>query len=214
MDLKSWNVVLSHLSDLSDWPPFFVFLLLPRSIKKKYKVLGVYFLLASSLKTATLFLASQRINTHGFYHALSLAEFTCLAIFYKQILPKWFFVNVSIIVVIAINLVNSLFVQKFDQFNSNAWAMNTLVLIFLGLVYLYILYQNIEDIQLEKAPLFVVNFGFMIYFAGSIFTYLLAIDIFSQEAVGFFHNAWIIRSIADIIKSPIICFGLWLMRDN
>ncbi len=215
MSLKDWNILLSQLSDLSDWLPLLVFLTLPSKGRKKYAVLGVYLLINSVLKMITLILAARSLHTIIVYHFLSVIEISTLFIFYSKILDlKKILSSVCLILILTINFSNTIFFQGIQYFNSNAWAFNTIILLVLNVLYFYELISKVENIILSRTSLFIINAGLLIYFSGSFFTYILAIDILSQEAKGFFHNAWIIRSVADIVKCPILCYGLWMEKHN
>lgn len=79
---------------------------------------------------------------------------------------------------------------------------------FVAFLYLYKLYASIEDVAIESHSGFIINAGFLIYFAGSLFTYLLGWYILSQKPQGFFANGWIIQSLANIVKNVIVLYGI------
>jgi len=97
-------------------------------------------------------------------------------------------------------VVNSVFIENINHFNSIGWTFSVVFLLCLALRYLYKLYDDLENIQLGSHPLFIINTGFLIYFTGSLFTYIFGWEILSKEARGFFHNAWIIQSLSNIGK--------------
>lgn len=148
------------------------------------------------------------------YHLLAAVEVVMLYAFYARITyprgPKGWMVGLLVLLF----ALNSIFIEPLDQFNSFAWTFGILFLLCLGLGYLYKLYDNLENIHLPTHPLFVINTGFLIYFAGSLFTYILGSRILSEEAKGFFHNGWVIQSFSTIIKNTIAGYGLWLARQQ
>ncbi|WPR73300.1 hypothetical protein [Algoriphagus sp. NG3] len=217
MTLLDWNIILSHISDLSDWLPFFVFISLPKKVRIEYDLLGAYLVSLGSLKTFTLILLTFKgpVNTMPFYHLMAIVEASFLFLFITGDFGlKKGSKTILISLLLALNLCNTLFFQGILQFNSNAWAMNTIILTGLGLSYLVLLFNDIENIVLEKSPHFIIITGLLLYFSGSLFLYIVSSEVLSKEAKGFFHNAWIIRSMADIIKSIILTYGLWIARFN
>ncbi|MDR7132556.1 hypothetical protein J2X69_004929 [Algoriphagus sp. 4150] len=215
MTLLDWNIILSHISDLSDWLPFFIFISLPKKVREEYNLLGAYLFTLGSLKTITLILLTIKgtFNTMPFYHLMAIVEATFLFLFITRDFGlKKGSKPLIVSLLLALNLYNTLSFQGILEFNSNAWAMNTIILIGLGLSSLVLLFNDIENIVLGKSPRFIILTGLLLYFSGSLFLYIVSSEVLSKEAKGFFHNAWIIRSIADIIKSIILTYGLWIAR--
>jgi hypothetical protein len=212
MTLKDWNIALSYSSDISDMLPLLAWLI-TRKRNDALNILGAYFLFSFPLKLITVWMATKSMNTHPFYHILAPLEFFFLYLYYcKVILINRNGIWIPLVIILSFNILNSLWLQHFLAFNSNAWSVNTLVLLFLALVYLYKLYVNIEDIKIEKHPGFIINAGFLFYFSGSIFTYILSAYILTQESGDFFANGWIIQSMANLSKNIVVSFGIWLAR--
>jgi hypothetical protein len=213
--LLDWNILLSYVSDLTDWLPLMIYFSLDKKRKILYRFLGAYLLINSILKTSTFVILNIRtVNTLPFYHLLSVFEFVFLFLFFSQTLQlqrgKW----LLLFGIALLNIANTMFYQTIYEFNSYSWAGNSMILVSMGLFVLYKIYLNIEDIALNQYPLFIINSGLLIYLSGSLFTYILGSDILSQEAKDFFHNAWIIKSISDIIKSALLTVGLWVAKRN
>ena len=147
------------------------------------------------------------------YHVLAILEFIFLFFFYRSIFN--FTLPLALgVAIVGINIYNSLFIQCYLEFNSIAWSINTIFLMAFGLLYLYQLYRESESSLpiLTRHSLFIINSGFLLYFAGSLFTYLLGANILSKEAIGFFHNGWIIQCFANIIRNTLVGYGLWIAR--
>lgn len=217
MNLFDWNVTLSHISDLSDWLPFFVWIFLPEKKKNQYKLLGAYFFLVGFFKSTTLILLliKGQYNTMPFYHAMAIGEVSLLFLFLtREIFTKVKIQQLVLVLILGLNIVNSVLFQNFNEFNSNTWAFNTIVLIGFGLYSLLQIFKKSESIELEKSDEFIITAGLLLYFSGSLFLYIVSSEVLSKEANGLFHNAWIIRSTADIIKSIILTYGLWIASSS
>ncbi|SFB50574.1 hypothetical protein [Algoriphagus aquimarinus] len=214
MNLLDWNIFLAHVSDVSDWLPFIAFISLPKKVRAEFNSLGAYLFIIGILKTITLVLLVYNgvFNTMQFYHLMACVEVTFLFVY----LTRYFGLKKSskimiVVLLLLMNFCNTLFFQGILVFNSNAWAMNTIILTGLGLSSLGLLFKDLESIALEKSPQFLIITGLLLYFSGSLFLYIVSSEVLSKEANGFFHNAWLIRSMADIIKSFILTYGLWIV---
>lgn len=215
MNLLHWNIWLSYISDLADWFPLIVYMTLDQQKRRSYHLLGAYLFINSILKTSTFIILNVvLVNTLPVYHVLALSEFFFLFLFFSQALgwQKWKWLVVFVI--ISLNIGNTIFLQPVHEFNSYSWAANSLVLVAMGLLVLYRIYVDMEDVSLHHYPLFIITSAVLIYLAGSLFTYILGSDILSKEAKSVFHNAWIIRSISDIVKSILLLAGLWVLKRN
>lgn len=214
LELRTWTLWVSIFSDLSDAGPFILLLLY-----KPYQhiTLRLYFLTSFAIKAATILLlfAFDAKNTQPAYHLLAPLEFIFLAWYYSAVIgwkPRQIILPVMLIVLL--NLLNSLFVQKIYVFNSYAWSVNTLMLMGLSFFALYRFYLKAEDVLIEDSGEFIINAGFLLYFAGSLFTYILGLSILSSEAKGFFGNAWIIQATSNLIKNLIAGYGITRINRN
>jgi len=208
LDLKYWNLTVSTLSDLSDALPLMAILL---SKSAQSKILGAYFLFSFCIKLTTIVLIFffQASNTHVFYHLLAPVEFTCIFLYYTKLL-NWSSQKQCIVItiVLLLNILNSMLLQSTRTFNSHPWSIHTFLLLLLSFRYLYLLYLSAQDIRLEIHPGFIINAGFLLYFSGSLFTYLLGFSILSQDPIGFFANGWIIQAVANILKNVLVSYGI------
>ncbi len=146
------------------------------------------------------------------FHLLAVIELVCIFLFYDQILSPLHSRRHWLVLLLLLNMIYLLLWGNLYVFNPIAWSMNTVVFIFLGFAYYYQLYQKGDGIQIEKDPLFFINASFLIYASGSFFTYLFGKEILGGERTDFFHNAWIIQSIASLVKNLILVYGLWLYK--
>lgn len=160
-------------------------------------------------------MATQKWNNMPVYHLLAIVEFTFLFLLFRQFLGHglpW----IVLAVVAGFDVIDSILIESIWTFNSTGWSVNILILMVIGLMFLYHLYTRSDNYSqmLTNQSIFVIHSGLMIYFGGSLFTYLLGWYILSHEAVGFFHNGWLIQCIANILKNIIVAYGIWLGRPR
>jgi len=215
MNLKELSILVSDCSDVSESLPLLGLVLYASSNEWSYRLLKVYFSLTLSIKCYALITSKFSINNMHAYHLLALVELICLFLLYLRLLQRkenYWYVVLSLLA--GFMIVDTLVNQKLNQFNNMAWGMNVSILIFFGLWYYYRLYESAEQIYIEQFPMFFINAGFLIYASGSFFTYLFGWKILSKDAIGLFHNAWLIQSIANLIKNLVIAYGLWRTRTK
>jgi len=214
MPLRDISILVSDISDISELIPL-ILLMIINNNELKFKILKAYFFLTSILKMYALITSKFSINNMHAYHFLSIVELISMYSFYVIVLNKkrnlFFFGLFSLLV---FNILNTLLYHKFNEFNNLACGLNASIIIIFGLNYYHQIYNRTDNVQIEKDPMFFINAGFLIYASGSFFTYLFGWKILSQEAIGLFHNAWLIQSISNIIKNIVIAYGVWLMRQN
>ena len=146
------------------------------------------------------------------YHLLAVTEVVMVYCFYSRLMFNKVYIW-GAIALLVFNLLNSLLVQNIFTFNSIAWTVNMMVLMMLGIIYLFSLYNDEnDDSPLEERPTFIITAGWLIYAAGSLFTYLLGTSILSGRPAGFFHNAWVFQCVSNIFKNTLISYGLWRAR--
>jgi len=113
----------------------------------------------------------------------------------------------------ALNVGISLFLQPVSTFNSIGWTLDMLVLLTIGILYLFHLYNDESDQSpLEQRPVFMITTAWLLYAAGSLFTYLMGTSILSGKAEGFFHNAWLFQCVSNLFKNLLIAYALWRQR--
>jgi hypothetical protein len=202
---------VSDTSDVSEIIPFGFWLYFSRK-NKAYYTLGLFFLLSGSIKLATLVTAILHIYNMPAYHLLAFLEVSFVYSFYRRLTQRrvqFRFIGLLLILYAANTLVQDIH----QTFNSNTWTLTTLLILYMGLDYFYRIYlQEDDDTPLEKRPDFVITAAWLIYAAGSLFTYLMGTDILSGTPDGFFKNAWFFQCVSNIIKNAMICYGFYLTK--
>ncbi|HLZ16856.1 MAG TPA: hypothetical protein VKQ08_07440 [Cyclobacteriaceae bacterium] len=210
MSFKEINILVSNISETSELFPFCLAFFLVK--KPPYNLLGWFFFISAPIKILSMVTAMYVMNNMVLFHVLAVVEVVLLYLFYDRIIfnrpPNWYLVALLILV----NLLNSLFNENIFQFNSIGWSINIIILLSLGLKYFHKIYQGLETTQFERSPLFIINTGLLVYFTGSLFTYILGSKILSKDSQDFFNNAWVIQSFSNISKNLIVGYGLWLAK--
>jgi hypothetical protein len=204
---------ISSISDVSEILPVIIWILFAKK-QRPYLFLGVFFILCFLIKVYTLITAEMHQNNMPAFHLLALLEVLTVYSFYCQLIYGKTF-KLGIIALIFFHIANSIFFQNIWTFNSACWTADMLIIITAGLFYFYTLYKNDDDYTpLENRPDFLITIGWLIYASGSLFTYLMATDILSGYAEGFFKNGWFFQTVSNILKNVIVSYGFWLTRKK
>ena len=206
MDLRALNFLMSDLSDTSELLPVVVFAILNLR-RPSFQFLRWFFFVSAAVKMVSLITMHLSFRNHFLYHFLAVWQVVFVFCYIDFLNHKK--INMPVVLLlIAVNVLNSIFIEPPSVFNSLAWSFNTFFLLCAGLLYYYETYKTI-DTSSEINPHFIIVSGFMIYFSGSLFTYGLSWKILTLNPTGFFANAWIIQSSANLLKNLIISYGLW-----
>ena len=208
---------MSYSSDLSDGLPLLFFLVrFQHRIPQQWRPLFIGHFISFPVKLLTIGMSEYKLNTLPFYHLLAVVEMASLGLLYQRFIEGRLkaVVKAMLPAILFFNVVNSLFIQNIWSFNTYAWTINTMALIVFGMLYLFSLYEKIEEMEFHRHPGFLFNAGVLIYAGGSLFTYSLSLEIFSREAVGFFHNGWLIQCVANIIKNAFLTYAIWRIPNH
>ena len=177
-----------------------------------YRLLGVLFAITAPLKLLTLVTAKVGIHNMPVYHMLALIEVVMVYCFYNRLaFSKIYLIGAAILA--AANFGLSLYVQPVFTFNSIGWTFDMLVILTIGILYLFHLYNDESDSSpLEQRTVFLITTAWLLYAAGSLFTYLMGTSILSGKAEGFFHNAWFFQCVSNLVKNLLISYALWRQR--
>jgi len=146
------------------------------------------------------------------YHVLALTEVIMVYCFYSRLAFRKVYLQ-GVLLLAALNVGISLFLQPVSTFNSIGWTLDMLVLLTIGILYLFHLYNDESDQSpLEQRPVFMITTAWLLYAAGSLFTYLMGTSILSGKAEGFFHNAWLFQCVSNLFKNLLIAYALWRQR--
>ncbi len=195
--------------------PLVVGLVNYRNLVKMQKLL--LFLVAAALLAdifaLTLYkfkLISYNIVVYNFY---TLIAFNLLWFIYKESIPK--LRNLATLIIqIAINLfgvVNFIFIEKWNSFNSNLMVATSISFLFLAVFSFRQILQQIQYTRLEKSPIFWINTGVIIYYSGTLILFLLSnqINSISKSANNLHLAVWALNSVFNIILMSAYSFALW-----
>ncbi len=196
--------VLSFLSNFS-----YLLLIIPlaigmvkrKKLRKEQRLVLVLVAITLVSDSITFYLKVREINNLWVYHFFVPIYFLVLVEIYKQELSVLFSGKVFDIfrgLWIAFVIVNSIWFQPLNTFNSNAITTSSLVYIILSLAYFYRLLKKPLNYRLETTPMFWLNTGVLLYYSGTLVMFIL-INNFLDEDRPAIINFWALNVFFSIL---------------
>lgn len=213
--LYTWVDALIDITTSSTLLPALLALLLFKKQNAPLKYLSYLLWVATLVEIAAYFLAQNQIPNLPLLHVYVIIEFALLGWMYQLYLYRFYpkyLIPVIIVVFTFLSILNSIFVQKIQTFNTYARALENLLLIVFALSFFYKLLKELKVKYLEKKPIFWINTGILIYFSGSLFIFIFSNFLVKRLALN--TQMWIIHAFLNIVHNIFYAIGLWLSREN
>ena len=154
----------------------------------------------------TLSLRQTNHNNHWVYHIYVPVFFILLIFLYKKLLanlPQLFF-HILQFSFLFFCLINSLFFQNINSFNSNAVTVAWFIYLYFALTYFYQLLKNPPNGSLIKNPVFWFNTGIILYHSSTIILFGVLNHLLKQSNE-VMYASWVLNIIFTIVLN---CFYL------
>ena len=179
----------------------------------KVQIRLVYLLLTVLLvESISNILWYQKMNNLPIYHFYTVLEFLLITAIYKKVLAnlfsKLFFIVISISFVL-FAIVNTLFFQDLQTFNSNTTTLTGVVVILFSLCYFYALLKEVKYNNLETNPMFWINSGFLIYFSSNLILFFMNNSLFKRITEASY-ILWGLHAFINIILTLFYTVAIWV----
>lgn len=156
----------------------------------------------------------QKINNLPVYHFYSIVECILMVHIYKdelkKLFPKRFFYTIIAAFTI-FSIVNMMYFQNLQTFNSNATTVLGILVIFLALSYFYALLKEVKYSSLETNPMFWLNAGFLIYFSSNLILFFVNNSLFQgSKATKVSYLLWGLHAVVNIILIIFYTISVWV----
>lgn len=180
-------------------------------LKKELRPITYYLAFALFFQLFAIVSSSFIKNNLPPLHLYTVVEFGLISWFYKEYLGS--FLNKKIIYAIFIlfttlAVLNVIFVQSIYEYNSYPRGLECIFVVFYSITAYYKTIKSLEIISIEKSPLFWINAGFLFYFAGSLFLFVLGNLILTQD-IQLSMLSWAIHACLLGLMYIFIGIGLW-----
>jgi hypothetical protein len=106
---------------------------------------------------------------------------------------------------LAFYLIDALLWERL-KFNHMARSVEASLFIFMALAFFYQVYQQEDDIFIERSPLFWINVALLVYFAGAFFSFVLSREIMIDPRL-----TWKFHNFSNFLKNILLGIALWII---
>jgi len=175
------------------------------------KVLIIYLSLNLVVQGVAYFLWQRSINNLPLLHLNTLLEFVCFSFFFKEVyVDQYFFkknFNYFVAGISLLLILNSAFFESVFAFNTNAKVFVQLCLILYVILYLFDAFGKVDFAIREDQVISVICFAILIYYAGSLSTYLFS-RLYTEEIKEGIRPIWVINGLLTALFQFILLIGI------
>lgn len=199
---------INDISVLSVLLPILAALRFYRTFTLPFKILAYFFFISGIFDLALVLLVHYGwSNNAPIIHLFVLVNIVFLGLVYYKtfsspLVKKLVMFLVPAIVILSI--ITSIFIEGIWAFPTISNSAQSVLFIFLSLLYFYQLLTRQEFVHIEKQGLFWINAGVLIYFSSNIFLFMLYNRIIDSHE----WNLWIIHSVTNIVANVLYTIGL------
>lgn len=210
--MSSLNLLISMFS----YVVLLINILMCSSFLKKtnsfFKWLDLFLILGFIIQICMMFFYLKSSNNLPFVHIYALLEFILLSLFYKEILTKYilfqknqiyFIIGISILIVL-----NTIFLQPLNTFNSNIKSLTQII--YIGYAIAYFFQAPFEKNNPLHQFLNLINSAILLYYAGSLFIFMFS-SIFPKMS-DFHRIFWVANALLYIIFQLLVFAALWTFQ--
>jgi hypothetical protein len=185
-----------------------------RHLDKKLRTLA-WFIGVANLGEIVAAITAHYLHINNLYlfHIYTVIEFNVIAFFYGRVfggfVPRWL-MPVLMISFTVFAIINSLYIQVVTGIHTYTLVLECLLVIGMALLTYYQTLAEMQTTQLEMSPIFWVNTGFLLYFAGVLFVFMLRNASITESNQTLINAATYIHLIVLILLHVFISIGLWL----
>jgi hypothetical protein len=172
------------------------------------------FIALAAVGEVVSYVTGALLHIHNLYilHGYTILEFLLIALFYRRFFigfyPRWL-VPSLIAGFLLLAALSTIFLQKLSDSNAYVRGLESLLVIGLALLCFYKILTELLTKRLERDPVFWINTGFLLYFAGNLFLFLLSNALLKQPNQQLSFMAWGLHALLMALMHVFIGIGLW-----
>ena len=169
------------------------------------------FVLLAALGEVTSELTNSSSNMY-LLHGYTILEFNVIALFYVRFFghfyPRWL-VPGLMIVFTGLAVANSIWLQPLSGFNTNARGLGAVLVIGFTVLCFYKMLAELATKRLSLNPVFWINLGFLIYFAGNLFFLFLSNALLTQTNRSLIFMVFGLYALLMVLMHFLLSIGIW-----
>ncbi|MBC8155583.1 MAG: hypothetical protein H7Z72_22070, partial [Bacteroidetes bacterium] len=158
------------------------------------------------------YMSSHHIPSVHILHIYTVLEFNTIALFYYlffgHFYPRWL-VPGLMVGFTGLAVLNTAFLQPLTGYNSYARSLEGVLIIGLALLCYQKMLVELTTKRLDKSPVFWINTGFLLYFAGNLFFFILGNALIKEPRQSLSFMTWGLHSLLMALMHSFIGVGLW-----
>ena len=154
-------------------------------------------------------------NTLPFLHLYTVLEFSVFWLFYYRFFKVFYSplgMKVLLVTFLLFAILNAIFLQKIDTFNTYARGLESLIMIALSLMAFNKIIIELDTRYPTSQPVFWVNSAVLFYFSGNLVVFVMSNYISGDNKL--LLVSWGIHAILMAILNSFIAIGLWQTRGQ
>ncbi|WP_020605549.1 hypothetical protein [Spirosoma spitsbergense] len=167
------------------------------------------------LGEATSYITARVLKVPNLYilHFYTIVEFNIIALFYRAFFSRFYprlLVPGLMIGFTTLAILNSAFLQPLTGYNTYARGLEGLLVIALALLCFYKMLTELTAKRIDRHPVFWINTGFLLYFAGSLFFLILSNILLTNSNRTLILTVFGLHALLMVVMHLLISIGLWL----
>lgn len=205
-------LTLSHFSAYSIALPTIIGIITFRKNNSTLRKLSVLVFFTAFAELVTTVMFSYSMNNLFAFHLHTIVEMTILSLIFLDLFKGKFRPKLATLVILGFwiyTIVNVIFFEPLSVFNANQRYVAGIIIILYSLMYYQQMFQELSVERIETHPYFWLCSSLFIYFAGTLFLFILIASKHAQ-AGSTDSELWNLRSILNINLNLGYSITLWM----
>jgi hypothetical protein len=181
--------------------------------KGEFKYISWFIFLSLIIQLPSSIMGRYGINNLFFLHLYVPISYALFALFYMEVFKGFVSKTViltSIVLFVLFSVLNTIFWQNIESFNTYALSVESLLIIIFSLsLFIFLLNESVQD---EKkgfiSSLIWINSGLFIYHTSGLLLFFFA-ELLTKFSTSKFQISWLFHSLIYLIFYICIIIGLW-----
>ena len=182
-----------------------------KTLPKAIQVLGYYLVSNLFIQLAAHFLWYKSLNNLPLLHLNTILEFVFISLFFKEMYIDQHFFKKNIRYIISggvfLLIINSLFWEPINDFNSNAKTLVQVIIIAHAVAYFFDAFGRIDFSEQQNQAISFICFAILLNYSGSLFIFMFS-QFFPGDKNLTFEAFWIVNACLTFVFQLIILIAI------
>lgn len=211
-----YSIYETYIVPASILIPLFIALFNYKFLDKPLIIIVLFLIGSAIFNLVGIVMANYAIPNLWVFHFYNIFEFALVSWFYNALFKykfnKVIFILIAILTVLC--LINLIFVQKNMQFNTYTRSLEAIIVIGYCIVFFNQQSQRMDEYNWSAESFNWINVGFLVYFAGTFFTYLFSNYLVLGNDRKISRIIWTVQDTILIIEYLLFAVGFYKCRKQ